>query len=120
MNRENDWRSPTSSTDTGKVHPNVFIHRSQELSVQIALALGQKTETNLYSREVGYGIARLRGFGLAHEVETQTRELPLTLGNGWSGYQDRAGVNGPQIDYHDYAICTSQPAASCSSAGETL
>jgi hypothetical protein len=79
MNRESDWRSPTSSHDTWKVHPNVFSQRAQDLSFQIALALGQRVETNLYSREIGYGIcARLQGFGLAHEVETETRELPLT------------------------------------------
>jgi hypothetical protein len=61
-----------------KVHANTFIQRSQELTVQIAIALGQRTETNLYTREVGYGICnRLQGFGLAHEIQ-QTRELPLT------------------------------------------
>ena len=81
MNKEGDWRpQPNPGVgDVMKVHPNTFIQRSQELAVQIALTLGQKTETNLFTREEGYGIcARLQGFGLAHEVDTQPRELPLT------------------------------------------
>jgi hypothetical protein len=54
-----------------------LIGRAQELTVQIALALGQATETNTYNREEGYAICnRLQGFGLAHEMD-QTRELPL-------------------------------------------
>ena len=41
--------------------------------------LGQKTETNLYTREKGYAVcARLQGFGLAHEIEVSARELPLS------------------------------------------
>ncbi len=80
MNKEGDWKpQPNPGVgDVMKVHPNTFTQRAQELSVQIALALGQKTEKNTYSREEGYGICnRLQGFGLAHELE-QTRELPLT------------------------------------------
>lgn len=84
MNKKGDWKpqpSPPENPGVGnvmKVHPNTFIQRAQELAVQIAMALGQKTETNLYIREVGYGICnRLQGFGLAHEIQ-QTRELPLT------------------------------------------
>jgi hypothetical protein len=80
MNKEGDWK-PQPNPGVGnimKVHANTFIQRSQELTVQIAIALGQRTETNLYTREVGYGICnRLQGFGLAHEIQ-QTRELPLT------------------------------------------
>ena len=80
MNKEGDWK-PQPNPGVGnimKVHANTFIQRAQELTVQIAIALGQKTETNLYTREVGYGICnRLQGFGLAHEIQ-QTRELPLT------------------------------------------
>ena len=62
-----------------KLHPQTLIARAQELTVQIALALGQKTEKNTYTREVGYGICnRLQGFGLAHEIQPSPRELPLT------------------------------------------
>jgi hypothetical protein len=80
MNKQGDWRPQANpGGDVMKVHPNTFIQRSQELSVQIALALSQTTEKNLYSREVGYGICnRLQGFGLAHEIQVQSRELPLT------------------------------------------
>jgi hypothetical protein len=80
MNKEGDWKGQVNSSvgTIMKLHPSTLIGRAQELSVQIALALGQKTETNMYSREEGYGICnRLQGFGLAHELE-QTRELPLT------------------------------------------
>jgi hypothetical protein len=80
MNKDGDWR-PQMNSGIGnimKLHPTTLISRAQELSVQIAMALGQATESNLYTREIGYGICcRLQGFGLAHELE-QTRELPLT------------------------------------------
>ena len=79
MNKEGDWKpqnNPTGGNPIMKLHPQVLISRSQELSLQIALALGQTTERNTFSREPGYGIcSRLVGFGLAHGVE-QTRELP--------------------------------------------
>ncbi len=43
------------------------------------MALGQATESNLYTREIGYGVCcRLQGFGLAREIDVQARELPLT------------------------------------------
>src|ERR1700733_1971399 len=81
MNKEGDWKSQMNSV-TGNVmknHPNTFIQRAQELTVQIAMALGQATESNLYTREIGYGVCcRLQGFGLAHEIDVQARELPLT------------------------------------------
>jgi hypothetical protein len=81
MNKEGDWKSQVNSA-TGNVmknHPNTFIQRAQELTVQIAMALGQSTETNQYTREIGYGVCcRLQGFGLAHEINVQPRELPLT------------------------------------------
>jgi hypothetical protein len=81
MNREGDWKQQINPGVGApmKLHPNVFIQRAQELSVQVAIALGQKTEKNDFGREEGYGICnRLQGFGLAHHVETQARELPLT------------------------------------------
>ena len=61
-----------------KLHPNVLIQRAQERAVQVGIALGQKTETNRFTREEGYAIcSRLQGFGLAHEAGVSTRELPL-------------------------------------------
>jgi hypothetical protein len=94
MNKEGDWK-PQQNPGVGdvmKVHPNTFIQRAQELSVQIALALGQKTEKNTYTREEGYGICnRLQGFGLAHEIEVQPRELPLT------NYAFRLSVQGIRL-----------------------
>ena len=81
MNKEGDWKSQPNSIlgNVMKLHPSTLIGRAQELTVQIAMALGQKTEANTYSREEGYGICnRLQGFGLAHEIDAQQRELPLT------------------------------------------
>jgi len=85
MNKEGDWKSQQnpvqnpSVSSVAKVHPNIFTQRSQELAVQVAMALGQRIETNTFSREEGYGVCnRLQGFGLAHEIEAHTRELPLT------------------------------------------
>jgi hypothetical protein len=82
MNKRGDWK-PQGNPGVGeimKLHPNTFIQRAKELAEQIAIALGQRTENNrAFSREEGYGICnRLQGFGLAHMVETQARELPLT------------------------------------------
>lgn len=94
MNKEGDWK-PQPNPGVGnvmKVHPNTFIQRSQELAVQIALALGQKTETNLFTREEGYGIcARLQGFGLVHEIDVTHRELPHT------NYSFRLSVQGIRL-----------------------
>lgn len=81
MNKDGDWNASMGSNMQGrmKLHPSTLIGRAPELSVQIALALGQKTESNTYTREEGYGICnRLQGFGLAHEVQLSPRELPLT------------------------------------------
>jgi hypothetical protein len=80
MNKQGDWKAQHDPVmgQVAKLHPSTLISRAQELSVQIAIALGQATERNTYSREEGYSICnRLQGFGLAHEME-QTRELPLT------------------------------------------
>jgi len=94
MNKEGDWK-PQPNSGVGnvmKVHPNTFIQRSPELAVEIALALGQKTETNLFTREEGYGIcARLQGFGLAHEIDVTHRELPHT------NYSFRLSVEGIRL-----------------------
>lgn len=81
MNNDGDWRThpDPSANDVLKVHPNTFIQRSQALAVQVAQALGQNTNTNLFSREEGFSICnRLQGFGLAHEIDTESRELPVT------------------------------------------
>ena len=80
MNKEGDCKAqPNPGGDIMKVHPNVFTDRAQELAVNVAMALGQKIETNLFNREEGYMVCtRLAGFGLAHELDFQPRELPLT------------------------------------------
>jgi hypothetical protein len=93
MNKDGDWKPQQNPVGTIlKVHPNTFIQRAQELSVQVALALGQKTEKNTYTREEGYGICnRLQGFGLVHEVDVQTCELPLT------NYAFRLSVQGIRL-----------------------
>ena len=77
MNKDGDWRvPPMAGNSVGKVHPNIFIQRATELSVEVAKALGQSID-GLYSREVGYGMCnRLQGFGLAHEINSSPRELP--------------------------------------------
>jgi hypothetical protein len=81
MNQEGDWK-PQPNPGIGnvmKLHPSGLIGRAQELAVQIAMALGQKTETNQFTREVGYMVClRLQGFGLANEIQSSPRELPLT------------------------------------------
>jgi hypothetical protein len=75
-----------------KVHPNVFTQRAQELAVQIAMALGQNTDRDTFSREEGYMIcARLQGFGLAHEIPVSSRELPL------ANYSFRLSVQGMRL-----------------------
>ncbi len=80
MNKEGDWKAQPNSGvgNIMKLHPSTLISRAQELAVQVAIALGQKIETNTFSREEGYAICnRLQGFGLAHEIDAQHRELPL-------------------------------------------
>jgi len=55
MNKQGDWKGQSnpaenpSVTNVMKVHPNTFIQRSQELALQVAMALGQATETNTFS-----------------------------------------------------------------------
>jgi hypothetical protein len=93
MNKSGDWKpqhDPVSG-QIAKLHPTTLISRAQELSVQIAIALGQATERNTYNREEGYAICnRLHGFGLVHEME-QTRELPL------ANYVFRLSVQGATL-----------------------
>jgi len=80
MNKDGDWRQqPMPVRGTRKVHPNTFIQRAQEMSIQVALALDQNGANDVVNREEGYGVCnRLQGFGLAHEIDVQARELPLT------------------------------------------
>jgi hypothetical protein len=92
MNKVGDWKPATTTAGTATIHPNNFIHRAQELSFEIAVALRQNTDTSTFSREEGYGVCnRLQGFGLAHEIDTQQRELPLT------NYCFRLSVQGVQL-----------------------
>jgi hypothetical protein len=67
--------------DTDKLrdfHPNDFIHRRQELAVEMAKALGGPFEGSSFSREEGYDACnRLQGFGLAHEIEVGPRQVPV-------------------------------------------
>jgi hypothetical protein len=94
MNKEGDWKAQQQAgvVPIMKLHPGVTKDRAQEFALNVALALNQKTERNTYSREEGYGICnRLQGFGLAHEVELQPRELPLT------NYAFRLSVQGIRL-----------------------
>ena len=67
--------------DTDKLrdfHPNDFTRRRQELAVQMAQALGGEYQGQSFSREEGYDACnRLQGFGLAHEIETSPRQVPV-------------------------------------------
>jgi len=94
MNKEGDWK-PQPNPGVGnimKLNPSNLISRGQELAVQIAMALGQSVETNMFTREEGFGICnRLQGFGLAHELQPSPRELPLT------NYTFRLSVQGIRL-----------------------
>jgi ribosomal 50S subunit-associated protein YjgA (DUF615 family) len=84
MNKAGDWVDNLGKPVT-KLHPNTFIQRRRELAVQIAKALGQKTDLSsqvtagqTFSHEAGYEVcARLQGFGLSLEVDTGHREVPI-------------------------------------------
>jgi len=77
MNKPEGWGPPGQQ----KLHPNNFIQRREDLVVQVAQALGIKTDMGstgqTFSREEGYSIcARLQGFGVAHEIDLSPREVP--------------------------------------------
>jgi hypothetical protein len=85
MNKQGDWVDPPMNAATpqkSKLHPNTFIHRAQELSVQMAQTLTnnhQLTSNDQFSREEGLQIClRLQGFGLAQEIATSPREVPIS------------------------------------------
>lgn len=68
---------PRDTDKTRDFHPNDFIHRRQELAVQMAKALGDEFQGPSFSREQGYDACnRLQGFGLAHEIELAARQVP--------------------------------------------
>jgi FtsZ-binding cell division protein ZapB len=70
--------NPARSDNTKDIHPNEFIHRRQELAVEMARALGGAFEGPSFSREEGYDACnRLQGFGLAHEIELSARQVPV-------------------------------------------
>jgi hypothetical protein len=63
---------------TKNIHPNEFIHRRQELSVEMSKVVGGAFEGQSVSREEGYDACnRLQGFGLAHEIELNPRQIPI-------------------------------------------
>ena len=85
MNKQGDWpEQPTNfaSQLKPKLHPNTFIQRAQELSVQMAQALCQNfniTDGDQFNREEGLQIClRLQGFGLAEQISTSPREVPIS------------------------------------------
>ncbi|WP_158793804.1 hypothetical protein [Granulicella sp. L60] len=85
MNKSDDWPiAPTNvaTTQKPKLHPNTFIQRAQEFSVQMAIALTNThnlTPNDQFSREEGLQIClRLQGFGLAQEIATSPREVPIS------------------------------------------
>lgn len=85
MNKQGDWPDAPTNAATSqrpKLHPNTFIHRAQELSVQMAWALTgnqQLTNNDQFSREEGLQIClRLQGFGLAQEIVVSPREVPVS------------------------------------------
>jgi len=82
MNKPTDWQE-AGGRALANLHPNTFIQRRQELAVQIAQAFGMKTELSAnmgqsFSHEEGYeACTRLQGFGLAHEIDTGHRQVPI-------------------------------------------
>jgi hypothetical protein len=82
MNRKGDWQDPPGPPEINvpRLHPNTFNTRTQELVVTMARALGNANadDTHPFSREEGLQVClRLQGFGLAHIVSGDTREVPI-------------------------------------------
>lgn len=76
MNKPGDWQ------EKSVLHPNTFIQRRVEFTLQMALALAGRRETDQigtgFSREEGYETcARLQGFGLALGIELSPRQVPI-------------------------------------------
>ena len=82
MNKNGDWKEQASPSyaNPPKLHPNTFIQRAQELSLQMAMALtGKDGAGNTFSREEGLQIClRLQGFGLAEMISVSAREVPIS------------------------------------------
>lgn len=84
MNREGDWKDNPGppNLNPSKLHPQSFVGRAQELSVNMAHALigsPSGTNGNIFSREEGLQIClRLQGFGLAEVIDTAPREVPVS------------------------------------------
>lgn len=82
MNRDGDWQDPPGppALNVPRLHPNTFNARTQQLVVTMAQALGNPNadDTHPFSREEGLQVClRLQGFGLAHIVSGDTREVPI-------------------------------------------
>jgi hypothetical protein len=74
----NTVMNPARRDSTKDIHPNEFIHRRQELSVEMSKVVGGAFEGPSISREEGYDACnRLQGFGLAHELELSARQVPI-------------------------------------------
>jgi hypothetical protein len=83
MNREGDWKDAPGlpGLNVPRLHPNTFNGRTQELVVTMARALGNPTadDTHPFSREEGLQVClRLQGFGLAHVLSGDAREVPIS------------------------------------------
>lgn len=74
MNKPSDW----NTTVGGSLHPGLFVQRRTELATEMAGAFGQDVSKPQFSREEGYDACnRLQAFGLAHEIETAPRQVPI-------------------------------------------
>jgi hypothetical protein len=79
MNQQGDWIVERPNLPS-HVPPTTFIHRRQELNVQMAQAFGMNTDGDRFSREEGYDACnRLQAFGLAHEIELSARRVPIDV-----------------------------------------
>jgi len=94
-NKDGDWNVPMSPAQTSRaVHPTTFTKRSGDLAFKIAETLGHAPPKGdiTFNREPGYAACnRLQGFGLVHEVTSETRQPPFT------NYCYRLSVLGVQL-----------------------
>lgn len=82
MNRNGDWQDLPGppGLNVPRLHPNTFNTRTQDLVVTMARALCNPNgdDVHPFSREEGLQIClRLQGFGLAHIVSGDPREVPI-------------------------------------------
>jgi hypothetical protein len=83
MNQEGDWQDPPGppQLNVPRLHPNNFTRRTQDLVLGMAHALGNSAASDVqpFSREDGLQVClRLQGFGLAHLLSGDTREVPIS------------------------------------------